>query len=178
MKRTTQPPKPTNCGSALHCFKLEGTFLTEELRSIKGAMAKQIPLLMRREFEAELKKLDSIDKKQKKAASKQLEKLAMEKLETLDEKKKYHIVRVMVRGDGKLIQNIAKALGKNKKFKNSCFLLYDQTPDGKNKVLFKCVVPKSKSKKMSAKDVLTPIGPMIDGGGGGSATNATSQGKD
>jgi len=160
------------------CFKLEGTFLTEDLRSIKGAMAKQIPLLMRREFEAELKKLDSIDKKQKKAASKQLEKLAMEKLEALDEKKKYHIVRVMVRGDGKLIQNIAKALGKNKKFKNCCFLLYDQTPDGKNKVLFKCVVPKSKSKKMSAKDVLTPVGPMIDGGGGGSATNATSQGKD
>jgi len=160
------------------CFELDGTFLTEELRLIKGAMAQQIPLLMRREFEEKLKKLDDNDKKHKKAASKQLEKIALEKLEKLDVSKEYHIVRVMVRGDGKLIQNVAKSFSKNKKFKNTCVLLYDQSPDGKNKVLFKCIVPKSKSKKLSAKDCLAEIVPMIDGGSGGSPTNATAQGKD
>jgi len=160
----------------IDCFNLEGPELTEELRSIKGAMSQQIPLLKRRQLEEKISKLDDADKAQKKAAKKQLENIALEKLLSVDDTKPYHILRVNVRGDGKSIQSLAKTFSKKKK--NLCAVLYDVCPDQKNKIIMKCVIPKKLSKKMSAKECFAPVAELIQGGAGGNATNATAQGKD
>merc|ERR1712156_730748 len=158
-----------------NCMTLEGTELTEELQSIKGAMGVQIPLLMRRYFDDRIKELDDKDKKQKKAAAKQLMTMALDSLKSQDVGPVL-IKKLQVRGDASIMQKVTKTF--TKKNKNTVCVFWDHCSDGKNAITFKMAVPKKQSGAINAKECMLLIKDLIDGGAGGSPTNANAQGKD